>query len=343
MHDIIRRDPGLWSLFTRKEEYSPDMLDEFGRFPYYMSRDRDVLQPRVSEFLNESGCSMEFPGGHPFALCLTHDIDHVYTPILDKGLSALRSLRRGQIREAIGSISQVYSRKRPLCNFNDVMALEEEYGGKSTFFFMVERPGDRAYTYDIEDLAEEVGEIIDRGWDVGLHGGFTTHLDELEMRAKKERLERITSRPVQGYRNHYLCFQVPDTWEMLARAGFTYDSTLGYGDCAGFRNGMCHPFIPFNLNAGTPIRVIEIPLILMDCVLDSTHMRLDGASSWRLIQKLIDSVARVHGVFTIIWHNTLMRGDDLRMYQKILDYCQDKDALIASCSEIAAIGPPVLR
>lgn len=343
MHDIIRRDPGLWSLFTREEEYSPELLDEFGRFPYYMSRDRNVFQPRVSEFLNENGCSMEFPGGHPFALCLTHDIDHVYTPIFKKGLSAWRSLKRGEIREAVGSISQVRSRKRPLCNFNDIMDLEEKYGGKSTFFFMVESPGDRAYSYDIEDVAEEIGEIVERGWEVGLHGGFTTHLDEQELRVKKERLERITSSPVQGYRNHYLCFKVPDTWEMLARAGFMYDSTLSYGDCAGFRNGMCHPFIPFNLNSGRSIGVIEIPLILMDGVLDSTHMRLDRATSWRLIRMLIDSVARVHGVFTVVWHNTLMRGEDLEMYRKILDYCKEKDALITSCSEIATIGPPEIR
>ena len=340
LYDVIRRDPGLWSLFTREEEYHPGMLDEYGRFPYCMSRDRDVLVPRVSNILNEHGFSMEYPDGHQFALCVTHDIDHVFTSVTTKCLSVARSVKRGDLSGAIQSLSLMGSRKKPLCNFNEIIALEEEYGGKSTFFFLAEDPGERAYSYDVEDIAEEIGLIIDQGWEVGLHGGFTTYRAEEEMRAKKRRLERVTACPVLGFRNHFLCFHVPDTWEMLARAGFTYDSTLGYGDCAGFRNGMCYPFVPFNLNTGAPVGIIEIPLILMDCVMDSTHMRLDCASRWRLTRQLIDSVARVHGVFTIIWHNTSMEGDDLRLYRKILDYCREKDALITSCAEIVSIGSP---
>ena len=76
------------------------------------------------------------------------------------------------------------------------MDLEEKYGAKSTFFFMAENRGEQEYFYNIEDLEPEISRIINRGWEVGLHGGHTTYLNAQEMRAKKERLEKVTRRPV---------------------------------------------------------------------------------------------------------------------------------------------------
>jgi peptidoglycan/xylan/chitin deacetylase (PgdA/CDA1 family) len=206
---------------------------------------------------------------------------------------------------------------------------------------MAENHGDLAYTYDIVDMAPEVEEIIDRGWEVGLHGGFTTYLNEQEMREKKERLERVTSRTVLGYRNHYLCFRVPETWEYLSRVGIKYDSTLGYADCAGFRNGMCHPYNPFNRNTADEIDILEIPLTLMDGTLDNTYMRLGDAEKWDLIKMLIDSVAKCRGVFTLLWHNTFITGGaNLRLYNKILQYASEKNAWITSGAEILSLMPP---
>jgi peptidoglycan/xylan/chitin deacetylase (PgdA/CDA1 family) len=190
---------------------------------------------------------------------------------------------------------------------------------------MAESPGEREYLYDIENLEPEIGNIIDRGCEVGLHGGFTTYLNDQEMKKKRERLEKVTHKPVHGYRNHFLLFKVPDTWECLSKAGFQYDATLGYADCAGFRNGMCHPFKPFNLNTNHEIEILEIPLIVMDSTLDYTYMRLES-KRWEFTKKLIDRVAACHGVFTLLWHNTYMSGEKTELYEKILQYCNEKKA-----------------
>ena len=64
---------------------------------------------------------------------------------------------------------------------------------------MAERPGEQDYSYKIEDLEPEIGEIIDRGWEVGLHGGHTAYLNAQEMKIKKERLEKVTHQPVPRY------------------------------------------------------------------------------------------------------------------------------------------------
>ena len=72
-----------------------------------------------------------------------------------------------------------------------------------------------------------------------------------------------------GARNHVLRFKTPDSWVMLAKAGFKYDTTFHYHDMVGFRNGMCHPFYPFDLNKNNTIEILEIPLIVSDIALRS--------------------------------------------------------------------------
>ncbi len=336
MHDILRQDPEIWDIFTRKEEYTNPLRDQYDRFPYYASKNRDIFDPKASQYLFEHGYTLPYPDDAPFAVCLTHDIDSIYQSIPSKGLATLRSLKRGNIADAIHTLSKMRSKKLPFCNFSQIMDLEEKYGAKSTFFFMAERPGERDYAYDIEDIAPEIGEIIDRGWEVGLHGGHTAYLNVKEMKDKKGRLEKVIHTSVLGYRNHYLRFKVPDTWEYLSKAGFQYDTTFGYVDCVGFRNGMCYPFRPFNLNTNQEIDILEIPLVVMDGTLDQTYMRLDDKGKWDLLKMLIDRVAGCHGVFTLLWHNKYMGGENLDLYEKVLLYCKENKAWVTSGEQLTS-------
>ena len=86
MHKILQKDPEIWDLFTREEEYHSSIRDKFNRFPYYASKNRDIFEPKASKFLIENGYHVEYPDGRPFAVCLTHDIDDVYTSITAKGI-----------------------------------------------------------------------------------------------------------------------------------------------------------------------------------------------------------------------------------------------------------------
>jgi hypothetical protein len=94
MHDILRQDPEIWDLFTRKEEYTHPLRDCFDRFPYYASRNRDIFEPRASLYLIDHGYSVDYPDGAPFAVCLTHDIDSIYQSILAKGMNIYRSFKK---------------------------------------------------------------------------------------------------------------------------------------------------------------------------------------------------------------------------------------------------------
>lgn len=333
---VLREHPPIWDHYTRVEEYSPRFLDNRGRFPYAASSCCNVFDPVASQVLAEHGLRPSWPDDHGFGVCLTHDIDWVYMSPLAWGRAAMAHLVRDRGRRSFGGLVKAarMGKKWPLCNFETTIAVEEGYGATSSFFFLVQSPGEEDYSYEIETLDAEFGTILDHGCEVGLHGGFSCcrNLDQLLMR--KARLEAVIGRPVVGYRNHYLCFDVPSSWEILSQAGFLYDTTFGYHDCIGFRNGMCYPFYPFNLNCGREIDILEIPLVISDAVLFA-YMRLDLDQAWTQIRALIDRVEEVNGVITILWHNKSMLGSTLTLYCKILKYCSEHNAWMTSGHEIA--------
>jgi peptidoglycan/xylan/chitin deacetylase (PgdA/CDA1 family) len=336
MHELLQKDPEIWDLFCRKEEYEPSIRDKYQRFPYYASACRSVFEPRASEYLMKHGFTVPYPEGKPFAVCLTHDVDLVYASTLDKGVVRMKQAARGRFRESVTSIRQVFSKKHPNTNFEDIMNLEEQYNARSSFYFLALDPADQDYFYPVEDLHQELGSIQDRGFEVGLHGGHQGYRDLTKLKQEKTRLEKITGRTVTGCRNHYLNFIVPDTWELIKDAGFVYDCSFGYADCTGFRNGMCHPFRPYNLNTGRSIDILEIPQIIMDDSLSDLYMRLDSDTAWDITRRLIDTVAGCHGVITLLWHNTTLFGEQRTFYEKILQYCAGKQAWMTSGEQIAA-------
>ena len=164
MHDILRQDPEIWRLFTCAEEYNGSFRDGYDRFPHYVSNNRAPFVPLASQYLIEQGYRPEYPDGRPFAVCLTHDIDGIYRSMFSKGYAALSSLKNGDFTRALASAKQIRSRKIPFCNFSEIMALEEEYGARSSFYFLALAPGDQDYSYDVRDLEGEIGMIADAGW-----------------------------------------------------------------------------------------------------------------------------------------------------------------------------------
>jgi peptidoglycan/xylan/chitin deacetylase (PgdA/CDA1 family) len=317
--DLIRENKELWDLFTREEEYNASLLDRYDRFRYCMSKNRDILRPKVSELLRRNTFNIEYPDNKKFSVCLTHDIDMI------KLQNVSSTIKR--------PFYKINKKWNPLCNFEEIIALEKGHCAKSTFFIMGLGKGEKEFNYDPEELSYELRYIVDQDCEVGLHGGCYAYNDIDVLKREKKRLENALGQKVIGFRNHYLRFNVPETWEILKKAGFEYDTTLGYMDCAGFRNGMCHPYIPFNLNTNEYINIMEIPLIIMDGTLFN-YMGFDLANAWAYTKQLIDTTEKYKGVLTILWHNYQAMGDKLEVYKKILDYCHEKNSWMTSGEEI---------
>lgn len=331
----LNDEPRLWDRFTLAEEYDPAFLDQFGRFPVYLSRSGPLFVPEISHHLSDHGFSPPWPEDHTFALCLTHDIDSITVPRLGNLWQGVLAAKRGELAGAARRwLSMAIRRMDSLRNLDAIMEIEEAFDARSTFFLLALSPGDADYTYSVEELAGDCARAIDRGFEIGLHGGHEAYRDLDAMSREKARLERVIGRPVTGYRNHYLRFKVPETWAILSEAGFTYDATLGFADCAGFRNGCCHPFRPFDRRRRSEINLLELPLVVMDRTLE--RMSLDQPTSRTLVRNLVDEVAACRGVMTVLWHNQQLATESGQSaYRDLLMYAQDRGAWMTGGNEVA--------
>jgi peptidoglycan/xylan/chitin deacetylase (PgdA/CDA1 family) len=324
----LLRGSAYWGTYTLNDEVSK-CLDAHGRAT---AQGKDTTTPEASKYLQEKGFSIDYPEGKKFAICLTHDIDKAYTGTGRKLLNLARGHLGGRsLGEYLGDIA---SKTRPNCNFEDIMRLEERHGAKSTFFLLALGSGDKDYNYDVENLQGYTGAILDRGFEIGLHGGWGAYKDGETLAREKSRLEKTLNRRVEGYRNHYLLFDTRATWKLLEDSGFAYDSTIGYPDAVGFRSGLCHPYNPYDAEKDKAHNIVELPIAAMDRTLE-TYNRLQPDVAWQSIKGVIDASERYGGVATIIWHNVFMWGDWGRLYEKILGYGSEKGALMTGGAEIA--------
>ena len=90
-------------------------------------------------------------------------------------------------------------------------------------------------------------------------------------------------------------FDIKSTWDQLIKSGFKIDSTFGYHNIPGFRNGMCHPFIPYSVNNNSFLDIIEIPIMIMDTTLFK-HLNLNHDNAFKLVKIIIDKVKKLNGI-----------------------------------------------
>jgi len=342
--NTIKKDQNLWELFTKKEEYNSVSLDDEGRFSFSFSKHKNVLNPVVSKHLLENGFHAKYPDDKNFSVVLTHDVDDAYVKlrhilssfpncILNKNIGGIGSLIKGKLNK----------NKSPYLNFQKIIDLEQKYNAKSTFYFLVDPHDSLGYKYYASDLENEIRNIIDKDCEIAYHTRYNIYDKPKEIIKEKTILEKITGKKIIGVRNHILKFKTPNSWDDLAKSGFLYDSSFHYHDMVGFRNGMCHPFYPYDLNQDKKIKILEIPIVVSDIAFRS-FMKIDAVESWKHIKQLIDVTEKNNGVLTILWHNWTFSypvsisgwfsKDWTKLYEKILKYSSEKNAWITNCEDV---------
>lgn len=335
IHNELKKDPHIWELFSKKEEYDPIKLDKYGRVLYKTSRYQNVLTPLVSEHLIKKGFHFEYEDNKKFALFLSHDIDDIDI----SGWHLIRSLiPLPTHRDYFGSkrLFLAYLKKqKPYINFRNIIEMEKKYDATSSFFFLADEKDFFGTKYQLKDIEDEIAYILDNGCEIGLHTGFYAFNYEEKIKQEKKKIEEITGDKVSGVRNHVFRFTTPLSWNLLAKAGFQYDSSFGYYEMIGFRNGMCHPFQPYDLLQNEKINILEIPPCIVDITMFS-YMRVDVVTAWNYVKNLIDRVEKLGGVLTILWHNWtfsfpvsyagLIGKEWTALYEKILAYAYKKNA-----------------
>lgn len=299
------------------------------------------------------------PSGYSSITCLTHDVDFIRIADHKFDSTMFGFIYRSLYGSVRGILDGRCTFKRLLKNwaavlllpcvylglcrdfFNNIQRyLELEKSLVSTFFLIPfkNRPGKkhpvqgevkRSVKYDAGDIGKELQLILDAGCEIGLHG-----IDAWSSREDGEkellRIKEFSKSDQIGIRMHWLYFD-PDTPEILEETGFLYDSTMGYNEAIGFKNGTAQVFRYPGAD-----KLSELPLIIMDTALFyPDRMNLRETEAEGLVKQVIRTIVRNGGVITLNWHQRSL-GPERQwedFYKRILGFLKKQETWFASCGD----------
>lgn len=275
------------------------------------------------------------PAGYTFTACLTHDIDHpsirrhkwdytmvgfVYRAVI----GSLFGVLRGRIPVRHLLTNWVAVAKLPFIHlglardfwydFDRYLAIEN--GLDSTFFVLPFKgnpgmtasgpaPRIRASNYGAADIAERLQTFVSAGREIGLHG-IDAWFDGSKGEKERDQIAQISGMASVGVRMHWLYFD-DNSPIALEKAGFSYDSTIGYNETVGYRAGTTQVF---KLLQAT--KLLELPLHIMDTALFyPSHLNLTATEAEKQIGAILDSTRMFGGAVTINWHDRSIAAERL--------------------------------
>lgn len=346
-------------LLSGWQEYFSSERDRHGRFPYVASvqaRHSFVALPVVNYYFDVLKTALEhvagrplhphrWAGGAPLAACITHDVDSLHG---GWGTAVRHRLRRGEVFPLLQLLWRRARHGRgPWDNLEQVQAETARYGAPSTFFILGDaRPaanGVRNADYDAHDPAfrQRLGHLA--GAEIAAHGSYGTSDDLGRLREERQSFRPLA---VRGNRFHYLGWEPTRTPNMLAQAGISYDSTLGFAEHFGFRNSYCFPFFPFDFAHGRAHDFLEIPLNVMDATLHHPHyLRLAPDDILPALAPMLAEIEKFGGVATVLWHNQNFdpanAANGPRQFHEIMGWLHAHGAAFRTGREIWAEFPAV--
>lgn len=325
-------------------------LDEHGRFQATSSiayKNNFLNRPIVDEYINLLGSLMKELWPHlqekkrTFNKFVTCDVDWPFDPIRRSFFltvkGALSKLIRGKsMVQSAQLIKHYFKHKLSLpdvdsCRDNVYWIMEEneKLGRKVAFYFITELTNDSfesKYDFDSREMRELFKDIAERGHEIGLHPGYNCMIDPdlfyrstltLKRILQEERIEQ----DVLGGRMHFLRWDSRTTPKLWDECGFDYDSSLAYAELSGFRCGTCHPFPMYDVMNRQPLRLIQRPLINMECTVISPKYEGFGYTDQTLerFNSFIEKVKAYNGEYVLLWHNTHFDHQvDRSIYKEII-------------------------
>ena len=349
----------IFFIVSRYEEYLCEEKDEHKRFCHKSSElfkagliDRPIVNEyakllfEIIRYLDKDIVEKSYWDEKEYAFCVSHDIDSIFK-YRDKFCKSL-IIKLGRERDIIGVVEMVKNllvtykdiNNDPFWSFDYMLDLEKQYNFTSSYYFMTGGSSKKDNFYNINNrtLTSVFDKIKKGGSEIGIHGSYNSYNEVKMLGAEVNNFKFIGE--MLGIRQHYLRFDVKNTWNNQILNGFKYDTTLGFAGAIGFRAGICSPFKPFDLNSRKKLDIWEIPLIVMDGTLaDEQYMNLNKEEALKYVKLLMDRVKSVNGVFTLLWHNSSFDKTNQweawnNVYESILKYAYDTNAMGVSGIEL---------
>lgn len=299
---------------------------------------------------------------HPYTVVLTHDIDHLAmrnVPFFSRSagshykrciVSNLSRFLREDIDGWTYTRSFFSALSFPLVKLGiladplakallRILKIEEEYGVRSTFYFMpfpntpgLVKPGEpaeahRGARYDVKDYGSLLQGMDKNGWEIGIHG-INAHISKEDAEKELNVFRAILPNQKKwGMRMHWL-YTSDILYKNLKEAGFYYDATFGCNDETGFVEDRYHPFEREGIKV--------LPLNIQDGSL-LAHWREDLAMepAWKVVKGVIEEAKEHQAVVTVLWHNASFIAPRYwePLYRRIIEQGKRDNALFLTAAQ----------
>ncbi|RNI36603.1 hypothetical protein EFY79_09750 [Hanamia caeni] len=310
----------VFFMVSRYEEYLPFQGDKFGRFRHEDSlafQNNFLRKPVVNIWIEifRKKLATKFPTlqfeKKKFDCVVTYDTDVAYKY---KGRSfgrnigaAMKDIFFLRFRNLLQRIQTLlFSKKDPWDIYDDLQQLLYKNQLPSVFFFLMsdKSPYDRNLNYKSSEMERLVKKI--QGFtQPGIHPSFFSSELPEKMVSEKERLENISVSKITKSRQHFLKFNLPDTFNALCSAGIAEDYSMGFPGMPGFRAGTCTPFYFYDLKNEKVTFLKMMPVTCMDATF-VYYLEKSPEKSLVDMLNLMKEVENVKGTFIPIFHNDII-------------------------------------
>jgi hypothetical protein len=310
------------------QEYNSDKPDAVGRFRYensYQYKFNNIrensVQKNFDKLIQHPKFSWAPAKNEPSSVFISHDIDNVNSAWKEDGFAASK---KGQVHNVFRLLINAAMQKPDWFNMDKIMAMHDEAGLKSTFFWLANqgRSANGLYNADYDVRSKKVQSTIasvkQKGFENGIHKSVSDESFESES-------GKLGFKPLAN-RYHYLKFNLPDAYNELEQGGIKLDASLGFSEQFGFRNSYGQAFQPFNSEKQKPYNFVEIPLHVMD----RTFYYMKTPTN-RVSEKVINffEANKFNCTLSLLWHNNFFNSIKyngyMTEYKKIITYLYENN------------------
>jgi len=242
-------------------------------------------------------------------IILTHDVDSIRRPIKH----VLQRWRRFTFTDLLKHLLRLHNLYN---NIEEILALEDRYGVRSTFFVPVQ-------LFPIDEIVDTLRNAIAQGWEVQLHYVYESIQPESLLKLQKQYMEQRLGVKITGIRVHNLVIN-KELLRIFSKAGILYDSS--------YRAESLDTYDPVFIE-----NILEIPIAVMDADLfGRLHMNEDYALKY-IMWKVSDAQARGYKFFTILFHQESYKMKGGRIYRELLRQLALQGHIFLRCMDVYEI------
>jgi len=320
-------------LVSRYEEYLDNTPDEYGRFRAASSvafKNNFLGIPVVDLWAKEfaKGLLRKFQTlafkRNVFKAMVTFDTDEPFE-YLGKGI--IRSIG-GLLRDLTVNDGHASDRYKTVTKgrpdtfevFGYITDCIDQYNSEARFFFPV---GERSkFDHNPSWKNEEYRSLIMRlagKHKHGIHPSYYASDNYDLLRKEAVWLRNIIGNEPEISRFHYIRIGTPSSFRILIKAGIKEDYSMGYPEEPGFRSGIARPFYFYDVEEDKLTNLKLIPFQIMDATLYK-YKKFDNKTAFDTVQKILNEVRNVGGLFVTIWHNTsLLDNHECRGWRDLFE------------------------